>query len=391
MINWERCIGCEICQLVCPVNAIEMKNDKEGFRYPHINLNQCVHCNKCEQECPIQKSDIEEIRRFDIKWMCGHFKNPKETLKSSSGGFATALARNFIKNQGVVFGVAYAKNFKSAEFRCATTMDELEDFRGSKYVQTRKQDLYIKIKHYIQQKRKVLIIGLPCDIGAVVSYFASNPDLNLIYTCELICHGVTSEKVLTEYQHSILKDSLATVTNFELRHKDEKWTPFYIKTQYDNGTYIKEPYSDSIYKKTFFVLLRESCYQCLYKGNNSKADITIGDYWGISEKNAAFQKEGVSAILVRSSKGQSLLNGLEEYELFSADSKIICDCNPSILFATKKHELRDEFSEQFQSNGIISACEWLDKRTDLQNNQKKKNMRVMEKLRCVLRLIQKRN
>ena len=80
MINRERCIGCEICQVVCPVNAIEMKNDKEGFRYPHINLNQCVHCNKCEQECPIQKSDIEEIRKFDIKWMCGHFKNPKEAL-----------------------------------------------------------------------------------------------------------------------------------------------------------------------------------------------------------------------------------------------------------------------------------------------------------------------
>lgn len=42
----EECCGCTACEQVCPVNAISMNSDKEGFKYPIINEHVCVNCNK---------------------------------------------------------------------------------------------------------------------------------------------------------------------------------------------------------------------------------------------------------------------------------------------------------------------------------------------------------
>ena len=49
----ERCCGCSACYSICPVNAIEMVDDDEGFEYPYINTNICIKCNKCKRVCPI--------------------------------------------------------------------------------------------------------------------------------------------------------------------------------------------------------------------------------------------------------------------------------------------------------------------------------------------------
>ncbi len=45
-INEENCLGCEICQNVCPTNAIVVKNKKRI-----ILTTECILCNKCRQQC----------------------------------------------------------------------------------------------------------------------------------------------------------------------------------------------------------------------------------------------------------------------------------------------------------------------------------------------------
>ena len=40
----EDCCGCTACYSICPVNAISMNRDCEGFLYPSIDLLKCVKC-----------------------------------------------------------------------------------------------------------------------------------------------------------------------------------------------------------------------------------------------------------------------------------------------------------------------------------------------------------
>ena len=52
----SECCGCSACYAVCPKSAIEMKEDEEGFEYPHINDEICVRCGMCLKVCPIKEA-----------------------------------------------------------------------------------------------------------------------------------------------------------------------------------------------------------------------------------------------------------------------------------------------------------------------------------------------
>ncbi|MGN0556749.1 MAG: 4Fe-4S dicluster domain-containing protein [Acutalibacteraceae bacterium] len=49
----EDCTGCGACFAVCPVGAVKMLPDEEGFYYPAVDLGLCVGCLKCDGACPI--------------------------------------------------------------------------------------------------------------------------------------------------------------------------------------------------------------------------------------------------------------------------------------------------------------------------------------------------
>lgn len=53
----EECCGCSACFAICPVGAIIMKEDSEGFLYPSINEQVCIGCQKCLKVCAF-KSDL---------------------------------------------------------------------------------------------------------------------------------------------------------------------------------------------------------------------------------------------------------------------------------------------------------------------------------------------
>lgn len=59
----ERCVGCELCAIVCPPQAIYVKpaENKPGDVHSHgeryasdfqINMLRCIFCGDCEEACP---------------------------------------------------------------------------------------------------------------------------------------------------------------------------------------------------------------------------------------------------------------------------------------------------------------------------------------------------
>lgn len=47
----EECCGCSACFSICPKQAITMKEDKEGFLYPVIDVKKCIRCKRCISVC----------------------------------------------------------------------------------------------------------------------------------------------------------------------------------------------------------------------------------------------------------------------------------------------------------------------------------------------------
>ena len=45
------CCGCSACYSICPVGAITMIADEEGFLYPMVNNDKCILCRSCERVC----------------------------------------------------------------------------------------------------------------------------------------------------------------------------------------------------------------------------------------------------------------------------------------------------------------------------------------------------
>lgn len=75
----ERCVGCELCAIVCPSQAIYVKaaeNTPEkhvshGERYAadyQINMLRCIFCGFCEEACPtgaVVMGDEYELAGFN--------------------------------------------------------------------------------------------------------------------------------------------------------------------------------------------------------------------------------------------------------------------------------------------------------------------------------------
>ena len=52
-VDKEKCTGCESCVEVCPVEAIEMKDDKA------VVSDDCVDCGQCVDECPVEAIEMD--------------------------------------------------------------------------------------------------------------------------------------------------------------------------------------------------------------------------------------------------------------------------------------------------------------------------------------------
>ena len=139
-IKKNDCCGCELCSLLCPKQIISMEPDEEGFLYPAIkDDSDCINCGRCISVCPSKSPGRPTV---SIQTSLSYSLPDDDDLKrSASGGIATAISREFVRKGGIVYGVAYSIDYKSVKYLRAASEEELEPFRGSKYVQAIKGDV----------------------------------------------------------------------------------------------------------------------------------------------------------------------------------------------------------------------------------------------------------
>ena len=217
---------------------------------------------------------------------------------------------------GVVFGVAFTPDYLSVWHTPVEKEAELPMLMGSKYIQSRIGTSFQQVKTFLEAGRQVLFCGTGCQVLALKLFLRKEYE-NLI-TVDFICHGVPSPKVWRQYLHEITSEG-DSITNISFRDKRTGWSNFsltidYVKGQTHEEKRITQPNDDDPYMWLFLndYTLRPSCFGCPAKGGKSRSDLTLGDYWGIEKAHPeCFDERGVSSLIVNSTKGKEILEGLE--------------------------------------------------------------------------------
>lgn len=315
----EECCGCKACSNICPKKCISFEMDTTGFIYPMVDKSTCIDCNLCIKVCPLKHYfEIKENKLKNHLYFAAYNKDRDMLLKSSSGGIFGLLAKYIISNGGIVYGAKVKNRFYVYHDR-AVSLEEAEGFFGSKYLHSDINDCYHNCKIDLEDGRKVLFSGTPCQIAGLYTYLQR--DYSNLVTVGVVCHGVPSRTIFDKFIVEVEKKHRSEVTKYQWRNKEKGWGPNHVRMDYSNGTHeltvsVKNPYTKGFLKNCY---IRPSCYQCKFAKLPRIEDLAISDFWGyegrLTETN---HNEGLSMVVVTNSKGLELFNNIKEELVFES-------------------------------------------------------------------------
>lgn len=350
------CCGCGACVSICPQGCISFKEDRYGFFHPDVNVVKCISCGLCIRCCPVKTDGSLPEKQNVYACMAADDILRK---KSSSGGIFGLFAKNCIAQNGVVYGAKFDINGLVCHER-VDHMADLDMLIGSKYMQSRLEETYARVGKDISDGRNVLFSGTPCQIAALRGVLGKNPR-NLL-CMEVVCHGVPSKKAYESYLKWIENRYGSKVKRVNFRDKRKGWRNYHVTLTLENGKFIAEPSSQNLYMRGFIHNLyqRQSCENCRFKIEHSRADITLGDFWGIDSvfSHRYDPKDlGVSVVITSSVKGEECLDLLKD-SLAKSDQVELDDAtryNPCIQKCSKLNPKRDLFFYLIGTKGFEKA------------------------------------
>lgn len=311
MIEKSKCTGCTACVAACPTHCIIMKKDEEGFGYPLVDQKQCIKCGKCDKVCPAKRSVESSV--VPIFAFGAFTKDEKVRKNSSSGGMFYELASQILERGGTVFGAAFDYKMKTVTHISITRQEDLPKLMGSKYLQSDLLDTYSRVKKQLKKGTEILFSGTPCQIYGLRSFLDKEYE-NLICV-SVICHGTPSPRLWERYLEMRKEQLGETLLDCNFRDKKKGWNHFGLKISSVTGKskYIsaqKDPYMRMFLKN---MSLRPSCYRCCAKNNSCRADIVLGDFWGVQYRVPELADDkGTSLVLVFSKKGDELIKQISK-------------------------------------------------------------------------------
>lgn len=288
----ETCCGCSACFAICPVQAIRMVADEEGFLQPVVDRTRCTECGRCEAVCPVLHPNEP---RQPLAVYAARVRDDNIRMQSSSGGLFTAFAEEVLRHNGIVFGAGWDITGMRVVHKPAVTSAELAELRGSKYVQSDMGETFVTVKAQLEDGRRVLFTGCPCQVDGLKRYLGH--EYAHLLCVEVICNSVPSPMVLEAF----CRAESPPITHFIFRDKRLGW--------HNSLTDGMRKYYHPLWQTG--VTVRRSCLNCPSKSFRSVADLTIGDAWGIERYAPEMDdNRGASACFVNTKNGQLQLQGL---------------------------------------------------------------------------------
>ena len=312
----KRCTGCSACVSSCPVGAIKMEIDEEGFEVPVRDAESCTDCGRCAEACHIlnRKLPEPEGQRFYAA------KNTDKVRElSSSGGVFTAVSDAVLDEGGVICAAVMDENYR-VRHAFAENKQQRDRMRGTFYVQSSMGDCFGRIAEFLKQGRKVLFVGTPCQVNGLLHVTGRDENLT---TCDIICHGVPSPLVFERFIQYLR--SKGTLQEFRFRDKEYGYGGYTVSATIDGRKTGKKLWLNSFNNMfSHNMINRLSCSSCAYCNYDRPGDITIGDFWGLEKSHPELtDSKGVSLLVVNTEKGDRLIKdaaGLDLTEVKKEDT-----------------------------------------------------------------------
>lgn len=335
------CFGCGACEQACPVCAITMQADPEGFLYPVIS-DACIDCGRCVRVCPAENPG--ELKQ-SVQTMAAFHQESGIRSRSASGGAFGAIVSAADENT-IVFGAKW--DGRSRVCHAGVPARQAYDlFHKSKYIQSHIDHSYMEVKEHLHRGASVIFSGTPCQIAGLKCFLGG--DHPKLLCVDLVCHGVPSGKVLESYllRMDRRNDPVVRIDFRSQKKRGSKWDSKFAELCYQSGKRIAVDYDSSGFLRGFAngLFFRPSCGTCPFAQSSRISDLTIGDYWGIERAISSLNPhEGVSLILVNSEKGQQYLQRMVPYlQLFPTDPEPAVQGNARLRKPDPGHRDRARF------------------------------------------------
>lgn len=310
----RECTSCQMCAAVCSRDAITIRLNGDGFYRPYIDEDKCTDCSLCTKVCykfdeDIKVTNAEALK--NIKVYSAQHKSDELLEKVTSGGVAVALAKELVRQGYTCIGVTYNDSEHRAEHTTATTEEDTDAFRGSKYIQSYSVDAFKRLVRGVRNE-KYAVFGLPCHIYAVHNFLRMRNLRDKCVLIDLFCHGCPSMLVWSKYEQRIKrKVNGKKFDEVQFRSKVRGWGTFYVVVVVEGvKAFISNPKQDEFYSLFFSDhVLNDACSDCKLRSTMEYTDIRLGDFWG---KRFLNDRKGVSAVAVTSERGEALFRIIEK-------------------------------------------------------------------------------
>lgn len=314
LVDSDHCCGCAACANKCPNHAIIMQGNEEGFLHPLVSVEKCIECKVCEQVCP-GLNPIKRKNSFPHAYIVQH-KDDAIRRQSTSGGAFTAIATAILNKGGVVFGATMMEDY-TVRHQSAHSIEELERFRNSKYVQSEIGCSYQEALCYLEDGRWVCFSGTPCQINGLYSFLGK--DYSNLITVDFSCRAVPSPFVYlkyVEYRKKQQNEARRIVFRDKKRgysYSTLAWYANEADQKNGNSVYRKSSEADEWLRLFLGGLCnRSSCNACFYQTPQRYSDFTLWDCWDVKSLAPEWDdNQGTTNVVVWSEKGLRMMDEMK--------------------------------------------------------------------------------
>jgi len=353
----NNCCGCTACASICPVSAIDMQPDREGFLYPQVDSQKCISCGLCEKVCPILHMPV--LPETYAAAVVAQSTQEEVLEESTSGGFIDGLIRYVLEEQdGYAVGVAFDKGFMPVH-QITNSYEKAKAFRNSKYAQSDLRGIFSQVKTLLQQGKTVIFVGTPCQVAGLLS-FLQKPYSNLI-AVDLVCRSVPSPKLWKAYlQWQEVRHS-QKITNVACRKKTYGYHNGALEIVFSGGKKYAGSNRVDYFMKCFHhdVCSRPSCYDCQFKTSHRCSDLTVFDCWNpqiVAQGLERDDNRGWSNVIAHTEKGRELLNNISRMRTYPAEpEKMFRFTGGMESKSIEKPEVRETFYSDLERLGFYDT------------------------------------